>query len=721
MSGQPYRYASDPAKFRDEYMKTLRLQSDINTMNLDANKAFKSTGQLPAVSQMPETRTTSEILADQQKMRMSLMEDLKPLGSPAFASDIVQAIQRSPLNVDGSLFIFFAQRAPEITANVKKQYKFGIKGDKNDVAQFVFFVEDMYNKTKSFAGSVKTYFNRPAESGIGSGTITFGDLDSIKKIYDEVARKLLLNIRDIPIRQGFRGPVGEDSIHTASLKQTIVDISNMISNLAGTLRNADYVANTRLFLDSNTKLIGFPLYTDVIDRYSDLYKRYSETLDNFPKATTLYTLIGKLDDTTKNKNFKLAKQVIELIFEQVQPGLEGFSELNQQLEQSRGELERLLQREQTGALTREQEREELLKEQGRAEIGRRGEQLLGQSERDYEQQRRRADQQQIALRRQQLIDELIRRAEQRDLGQDSDDEIPPPPPRTNFEGLTKVSEEDLEGKPQIQQGRTDADQIRALTTRIIDLDYALNEITDKLNLHKQGTLHDMYTRLLDDNRKEKEGLETELRRLTAKGGAEETKGEKVEGTGIKKRGRGRPRGSGIALRKTFKDSFIKHKDDTMGIDESPRYIKFGKFFINTHKLKGTGMLTLRRQGGGNISEFPSTRVSTNLSDIVFKMVGGGVPTYQELSKLSEPEKAYLHKITTKANIVDKFSIPAPDKDRQEKDIHDFEVMKGEILAGNDSKELIKKFKLHLIKLSKNGTLPKQEVQEIMEELIQLGF
>jgi hypothetical protein len=133
------------------------------------------------------------------------------------------------------------------------------------------------------------------------------------------------------------------------------------------------------------------------------------------------------------------------------------------------------------------------------------------------------------------------------------------------------------------------------------------------------------------------------------------------------------------------------------------------------------MLSLRRQGGGNISEFPSTRVSKNMSDIVFKMVGGGVPTYQELSKLSEPEKAYLHKISSKANIIDKFSIPAPDKDRQEKDIHDFEVMKGEILAGNDSKELIKKFKLHLVKLSKNGTLPKLEVQEIMEELIQLGF
>jgi hypothetical protein len=48
-------------------------------------------------------------------------------------------------------------------------------------------------------------------------------------------------------------------------------------------------------------------------------------------------------------------------------------------------------------------------------------------------------------------------------------------------------------------------------------------------------------------------------------------------------------------------------------------------------------------------------------------------------------------------------------------------MKGEIMAGNDSKDLIKKFKVHLIKLSKMGSLPKKEVSEIMEELIEMGY
>jgi hypothetical protein len=97
----------------------------------------------------------------------------------------------------------------------------------------------------------------------------------------------------------------------------------------------------------------------------------------------------------------------------------------------------------------------------------------------------------------------------------------------------------------------------------------------------------------------------------------------------------------------------------------------------------------------------------------------GLQKYSEI--LANEEKEYLHKVANKAGIMDKISIPTPSKDKLEQDIHQFEVMKGELLAGNDSPELIKKFKLILLRLSKNGTIPKREASELMEELLQLGF
>jgi hypothetical protein len=102
-------------------------------------------------------------------------------------------------------------------------------------------------------------------------------------------------------------------------------------------------------------------------------------------------------------------------------------------------------------------------------------------------------------------------------------------------------------------------------------------------------------------------------------------------------------------------------------------------------------------------------------------VGGGMPSYTDIDKLSDEEKNYLHQVSKKSNIDDILAIPSPSKDKMEKDINQFEIMKGEIMAGNDSKELIKKFKVLILRLSRTGSLPKNQVSEIMTELLEMGY
>jgi hypothetical protein len=40
-------------------------------------------------------------------------------------------------------------------------------------------------------------------------------------------------------------------------------------------------------------------------------------------------------------------------------------------------------------------------------------------------------------------------------------------------------------------------------------------------------------------------------------------------------------------------------------------------------------------------------------------------------------------------------------------------MKGQLIAGNDSLDLIHKFKKHITRLAENGTLPKHQVNELL--------
>lgn len=151
-----------------------------------------------------------------------------------------------------------------------------------------------------------------------------------------------------------------------------------------------------------------------------------------------------------------------------------------------------------------------------------------------------------------------------------------------------------------------------------------------------------------------------------------------------------------------------------------KFIIFGKGVINQTSLD-KGILTYKRANKTNYNDLPSKRISSKLKGIINTIVGGGNPNYNDLSNLDENEKEYLYKICKKSNLLDRLTIPAPSKDKEEKDIHEFEVMKGQIMSGNDNKDLVKKFKIHIMKMAKQGLLPRNEVNDILEQLVLLGY
>jgi len=193
----------------------------------------------------------------------------------------------------------------------------------------------------------------------------------------------------------------------------------------------------------------------------------------------------------------------------------------------------------------------------------------------------------------------------------------------------------------------------------------------------------------------------------------------------------KPKPAGSGLRKTSKIqgtgfpqpvyNFTKQKvEPTQGIQSDPRYIKFGRYLVNTKSLKDN-KLSLRREKGTPIASLPVYKMSHPFGNVMKKIVGGALPTAEDFSQLTDDEKRYLHKVSKEADLSHKMEIPTPSKDEEEKDVHLFNVYKGEIMAGNDSKEMIKKFKLLMIKLVNNRSLDKRDVSEIMQMLTEAGY
>jgi len=188
------------------------------------------------------------------------------------------------------------------------------------------------------------------------------------------------------------------------------------------------------------------------------------------------------------------------------------------------------------------------------------------------------------------------------------------------------------------------------------------------------------------------------------GGAELRRlGAEVEGEGIRKR---RSKGRGIA----------KGVDYAKGIEPLPKYAPLGQYYINQQKLKDD-IVTCCRADGRSVSDWKAKRVSISLANLIRKLVDKGKPTFDDINALSEEDKHILEEFVRKA----KLDLEVPNSSISREDLNQFEIMKGEIMAGNDSKELIKKFKLLIVKLTHQGRLPKGQGKEILMELASLGY
>jgi hypothetical protein len=153
------------------------------------------------------------------------------------------------------------------------------------------------------------------------------------------------------------------------------------------------------------------------------------------------------------------------------------------------------------------------------------------------------------------------------------------------------------------------------------------------------------------------------------------------------------------------------RDDT----NVPKYVPFGRYIINRNKLND-GVIMIKRPNGSFMGDIQSRRVSNKLKNVFDKIIGGAIPSYQDFAKLDEDEKQYLHYVSKKANLLDKLNVPTPNKDEEEKMTNRYEILRGQLVAGNDNRELIKEFKKLILDMSDKQLLPRRQVSEILIDI-----
>jgi hypothetical protein len=202
----------------------------------------------------------------------------------------------------------------------------------------------------------------------------------------------------------------------------------------------------------------------------------------------------------------------------------------------------------------------------------------------------------------------------------------------------------------------------------------------------------------------------------------------VYGNGFKKKiTKGKPKkgniifGMGLSVVPTPNSKVSgKNINLAMGIEAEPAYVPFGTHLLNKHKLKDC-IVMMRTKKGGAIVNIPTQKVSAKLSNVLRTISGGSIPQFESVMDLGDDDKALLHRIAKTSKVSDRLSVPNPNKSKQEQEDNRFSILRGEIGIGNDNPDVIKEFKVLLLKFMREGRVPLGQGKAIMEELLLMGF
>jgi hypothetical protein len=661
MSGQPYRYVKDIENFRNEYMDALNLRANIDNMNFQANKIYKETGALPPKSTMKDMRTTAEVLMDVEKLKQNIIAEFAGLATPQMIQLVLQRVQSSRLNGDGSFLVWLAQNVKELVPQLKKKYAYGIAGDSNDAENMYLFIADIFSKTKDINTTLKSAFDRPVGSdNIG---INVGDFAKLKKAYDDIQFRLISS----PVVSGLRNSI-RDKFNAMDL--FIAAPTPPIAGAAPVPGATKYEQLKNIFINVSNQAL--PGQQNQINQTG--YKALIEYTDKLPSPSQVRTILDQLIRSESNADPSLTIKLLENLSSILpeESASTNMSRLADQIINSRG----------------------VPVNQPLAPPAAAPPHIAGNP--------RPMGAPALMAQATPLMDQVINYV------------------RNQLAGVCTAVTPQTPGNP-VPDPALDQYFTNQVIPGIINAMNAAHgpgwQQVTSFNAPVLLLAIQQLTNNFDWNFTNNGGAGLPVNIQAVRAAIDAARGGNAQqvmiGAGIGRRV-GRPRGSGIVK------PLSERIDNTKGIKQGHTHVPFGKYIINKNRLDDD-IFSFKHVKGYGVKGYPSKKISRNLSNVIKTIIGGGVPKFNELSNLSEDEKNYLHTVTSKAGIMDKLSVPTPSKDTMEQDIHQFEVMKGEILAGNDSTVLIKKFKLLLLKLSKNGTLPKRESQEIMEDLIQLGY
>lgn len=150
------------------------------------------------------------------------------------------------------------------------------------------------------------------------------------------------------------------------------------------------------------------------------------------------------------------------------------------------------------------------------------------------------------------------------------------------------------------------------------------------------------------------------------------------------------------------------------------FAPFGRYVINTNKLQ-KNVLTINTKTGKSIPRLKSKLISKDLANIFKMILRGQTPDNEVTMKLDKAEADLLYHSLNEAHLLGKHNITTDTLSKTEQELHRFNVLRGQILAGQNNEKVLREFKSLLLKYVNSQQIPRAEAYEILQEMLVLGY
>jgi hypothetical protein len=148
------------------------------------------------------------------------------------------------------------------------------------------------------------------------------------------------------------------------------------------------------------------------------------------------------------------------------------------------------------------------------------------------------------------------------------------------------------------------------------------------------------------------------------------------------------------------------------------YIPLGKYKAHRTKLIG-GKLQIRSHNNNQVYNLKSQNITNNIRDIFMKLNRNETINFKDVDKLNAEEKNQLYTLGKKLHITELFDIPSTLKSNEDKLKDEFNKLRGSLIAGNNSPELLRKFKIVMLQMKNNKLISLQEYNEVLNILLEM--